>query len=76
MLLLMGQRRFQRLCKLFHIGWDVDCNFSVENFRSFDVIIDGMKWFALKVANLDTRFVDGLPTALIKPLSGSIYAEE
>ena len=36
----------------------------------FDVIIDGMKWFA-QVANLDTRFVDGLPTALIKPLSGS-----
>jgi spore maturation protein SpmA len=36
----------------------------------FDVIIDGMKWFA-QIANLDTRFVDGLPTALIKPLSGS-----
>lgn len=36
----------------------------------FDVIIDGMKWFA-NIANLDTRFVDGLPTALIKPLSGS-----
>jgi len=36
----------------------------------FDVIIDGMKWLA-NVANLDTRFVDGLPTALIKPLSGS-----
>lgn len=36
----------------------------------FDVIIDGMKWIA-NIANLDTRFVDGLPTALIKPLSGS-----
>ena len=36
----------------------------------FDVIIDGMKYFA-QIANLDTRFVDGLPTALIKPLSGS-----
>ena len=36
----------------------------------FDVIIDGMKWIA-NVINLDTRFVDGLPTALIKPLSGS-----
>lgn len=36
----------------------------------FDVIIDGMKWVA-NVANLDARFVDGLPTALIKPLSGS-----
>ncbi len=36
----------------------------------FEVIIDGMKYLA-SVANLDTRFVDGLPTALIKPLSGS-----
>ncbi|MBV8327033.1 spore maturation protein [Chryseobacterium sp.] len=36
----------------------------------FDVIIDGMKWLA-NVVHLDPRFVDGLPTALIKPLSGS-----
>lgn len=36
----------------------------------FDVLIDGMKWFAA-VVGFDTRFVDGLPTALIKPLSGS-----
>ena len=36
----------------------------------FEVIIDGMKWLA-DVAGADTRFVDGLPTALIKPLSGS-----
>lgn len=36
----------------------------------FDVIIDGMKHLAF-IADLDTRFVDGLPTALIKPLSGS-----
>ncbi len=36
----------------------------------FDVIIDGMKWIA-GASHLDTRFVDGLPTALIKPLSGS-----
>lgn len=36
----------------------------------FDVIIDGMKWVA-NAANLDARFVDGMPTALIKPLSGS-----
>ncbi|WP_379967187.1 nucleoside recognition domain-containing protein [Epilithonimonas sp. UC225_85] len=36
----------------------------------FDVIIDGMKWIA-NASNLDTRFVDGLPTALIRPLSGS-----
>ncbi len=36
----------------------------------FEVIIDGMKWIA-NTSNLDNRFVDGLPTALIKPLSGS-----
>ncbi|AYN00743.1 nucleoside recognition domain-containing protein [Chryseobacterium sp. 3008163] len=36
----------------------------------FEVIIDGMKWL-VNAANLDARFVDGLPTALIKPLSGS-----
>lgn len=36
----------------------------------FDMVIDGMKWFA-QIANLDTRFVDGLPTAIIRPLSGS-----
>lgn len=37
---------------------------------TFDVIIDGMKYF-FGVLGFDTRFVDGLPTALIKPLSGS-----
>ena len=37
---------------------------------TFDVIITGMKnMFA--ALGTDTRFVDGLPTALIKPLSGS-----
>lgn len=36
----------------------------------FEVLIDGMKWLA-DVLHFDTRFVDGLPTALIKPLSGS-----
>lgn len=36
----------------------------------FEIIIDGMKFLA-NAAHLDTRFVDGLPTALIKPLSGS-----
>lgn len=36
----------------------------------FDVLINGMKWVA-HVFNLDPRFVDGMPTALIKPLSGS-----
>lgn len=36
----------------------------------FEVIIDGMKWVA-NISGFDARFVDGLPTALIKPLSGS-----
>ncbi len=37
---------------------------------TFDVIIDGMKTLFASMG-ADTRFVDGLPTALIKPLSGS-----
>jgi len=37
---------------------------------TFDVIINGMKMFFASIG-ADTRFVDGLPTALIKPLSGS-----
>jgi spore maturation protein SpmA len=37
---------------------------------SFDFIIDGMKNLFAALGT-DTRFVDGLPTALIKPLSGS-----
>lgn len=36
---------------------------------TFDVIIAGMKQVFLAIG-FDTRFVDGLPTALIKPLSG------
>ncbi len=36
----------------------------------FDMIIDGMKFLA-SLSGFDTRFVDALPTALIKPLSGS-----
>ncbi|MDL1913945.1 MAG: spore maturation protein [Bergeyella sp.] len=36
----------------------------------FEFLIDGMKFSAEKLS-LDPRFVDGLPTALIKPLSGS-----
>lgn len=36
---------------------------------TFDVIINGMKTF-FAVLGTDTRFVDGLPTALIRPLSG------
>jgi spore maturation protein SpmA len=37
---------------------------------TFDVIINGMKSLFMWIG-ADTRFVDGLPTALIKPLSGS-----
>jgi spore maturation protein SpmA/spore maturation protein SpmB len=37
---------------------------------TFDVIIGGMKTL-FQSMGIDTRFVDGLPTALIKPLSGS-----
>ncbi len=37
---------------------------------TFDVVINGIKNFFVAMGT-DTRFVDGLPTALIKPLSGS-----
>ncbi len=37
---------------------------------SFDYLINGIK-FLFSLTGLDTRFVDGLPTAIIKPLSGS-----
>jgi spore maturation protein SpmB len=37
---------------------------------SFDLLINGVKTFFASIG-ADTRFVDGLPTALIKPLSGS-----
>jgi spore maturation protein SpmA/spore maturation protein SpmB len=37
---------------------------------TFDVVITGMKTLFAALGT-DTRFVDGLPTALIKPLSGS-----
>jgi spore maturation protein SpmA len=36
----------------------------------FDTIINGIK-YCTEFAGADTRFVDGLPTALIKPFSGS-----
>ena len=37
---------------------------------TFDVVISGMRSLFSVLGN-DTRFVDGLPTALIRPLSGS-----
>lgn len=36
---------------------------------AFDVVIDGIKHF-FAMLGADTRFVEGLPTALIRPLSG------
>jgi spore maturation protein SpmB len=37
---------------------------------TFDIIINGFKSF-FSMIGADTRFVEGLPTALIRPLSGS-----
>ena len=37
---------------------------------TFDVVINGVKTL-IAALGTDTRFVDGLPTALIKPMSGS-----
>lgn len=35
-----------------------------------DFVLEGIRWSAVH-AHLDTRFVDALPTALVKPFSGS-----
>lgn len=37
---------------------------------ALDFALDGIRWLA-HAGGLDTRFVDALPTALVKPLSGS-----
>lgn len=37
---------------------------------ALDFALDGVRWLA-NAAGFDTRFVDALPTALVKPLSGS-----
>lgn len=37
---------------------------------ALDVALDGLRW-VIAAAGLDTRFVDALPTALVKPFSGS-----
>jgi len=42
----------------------------LRNSGTFEVIIDGLKHF-FAALGADTKFVDGLPTAIIKPLSGS-----
>ena len=42
----------------------------LRNSGVFDVVIDGMKSF-FAVIGFDTRFVDALPTALVRPMSGA-----
>jgi spore maturation protein SpmA len=42
----------------------------LRNSGVFDVVIDGMK-NVFAVFGFDTRFVDALPTALVRPLSGA-----
>lgn len=37
---------------------------------ALDLALDGVRW-AAQHAGLDTRFIDALPTALVKPFSGS-----
>lgn len=37
---------------------------------ALDLVLDGVRWGVERVG-LDSRFVDGLPTALMRPLSGS-----
>ncbi|CAM5200956.1 Spore maturation protein SpmA OS=Castellaniella defragrans OX=75697 GN=HNR28_002517 PE=4 SV=1 [Castellaniella defragrans] len=37
---------------------------------ALDVLLEGIRW-AVHTIGLDTRFVDALPTALVKPFSGS-----
>lgn len=37
---------------------------------ALDIILDGVRW-AVNALGLDTRFVEALPTALVKPFSGS-----
>ena len=42
----------------------------LRNSGVFEIIMDGFKFVFAKMG-MDTRFVEGIPTALIKPLSGS-----
>jgi len=42
----------------------------LRNSGAFDAVIDGLRWVFTRMG-VDTRFVEGLPTALIKPLSGA-----
>ena len=38
---------------------------------AMDICVDGIRW-TLQQFNIDTTFVDALPTAMMKPLSGSV----
>ena len=42
----------------------------LRNSGAFGAVIDGLRYIFTKIG-VDTRFVDGLPTALIKPLSAA-----
>jgi spore maturation protein SpmA/spore maturation protein SpmB len=42
----------------------------LRNSGAFDAVIDGLRWLFTRMG-ADTRFVEGLPTALIKPLSAA-----
>ena len=37
---------------------------------ALDLLLDGLRWLA-ELARLDTRFLEAMPTALVKPFSGS-----
>ena len=37
---------------------------------AMEIVIDGLKW-CISICGIDTAFVDALPTAIMKPLSGS-----
>jgi len=42
----------------------------LRNSGAFDAVIDGLRWVFTRMG-VDNRFVEGLPTALIKPLSAA-----
>ena len=74
MSIIAGPIAIHAIAVLFAVGFVAFFGIADEVVEGESVVssheIDGMKWLA-NAASLDTRFVDGLPTALIKPLSGS-----
>ena len=72
MLLLKVQKEDLKRPFVSFLIWS-DCllqSVCLRNSGTFEIIIDGIKNLFAALGT-DTRFVDGLPTALIKPLSGS-----